>query len=125
MPGAGWRTWRGTDVAGVCREPVPEVNGLDVLELEVAPEGFVAPNPRPLTQTLAEPAIAWPRAIVARAAVGEVRALGGTELYTSRLSGRGGPESFSLHPGFLPAGEVDAGESPARQARQPAGAQPP
>jgi diamine N-acetyltransferase len=105
----------------------------------------VAPNPWSLAQALAEPAIAWPRAIVAgsevvgflmleidphdphgrpfwlwrlmigaahqrqgmgtaalAAAVDEVRARGGTELYTSWVPGQGGPEPFYRHLGFHP-----------------------
>jgi diamine N-acetyltransferase len=124
----------------------------------------VAPNPWSLAQALAEPAIAWPRAIVAgsevvgflmleidphdphgrpfwlwrlmigaahqrqgmgtaalAAAVDEVRARGGTELYTSWVPGQGGPEPFYRHLGFHPTGEIDDGETVARLALQPPG----
>lgn len=151
-------------MAGVRLEPISEANVRAVFELEVAPEqqGFVAPNPWSLAQALADPAIAWPRAIVdgsevvgfvmleidpdaahgrplwlwrlmigaahqrrgfgtaaLAAALDEVRARGGTELYTSWVPGQGGPEPFYLRLGFLPTGEIDDGETVARLALQP------
>jgi diamine N-acetyltransferase len=53
------------------------------------------------------------------AAVDEVVARGGTELYTSWVEGDGGPEPFYRRLGFLPTGEVDDGEIVARLTVQP------
>lgn len=48
------------------------------------------------------------------AACDEVRARGGTELYTSWVEGEGGPGPFYIKLGFLPTGEIDDGETVAR-----------
>jgi diamine N-acetyltransferase len=53
------------------------------------------------------------------AAVDEVRARGGTELYTSWVPGHNGPEPFYRQLGFLPTGEIDDDEIVARLALQP------
>jgi diamine N-acetyltransferase len=44
----------------------------------------------------------------------EIRARGGTEMYTSWVPGEGTPEPFYLGLGFEPTGEVDDGEIVAR-----------
>jgi diamine N-acetyltransferase len=54
-------------------------------------------------------------------ALDEVRARGGTELYTSWVPGEGGPEPFYRRLGFLPTGEIDDGEVVARLAVRPPG----
>lgn len=43
-------------------------------------------------------------------AIEEVRARGGTEMYTSWVEGEGGPEPFYRKLGFVPTGEIDDGE---------------
>jgi diamine N-acetyltransferase len=136
-------------------DPIDEHNVRAVFDLRVAPgqEEFVAPNAWSLAQAVAEAAIAWPRAIVARAevvgflmleidpeeeqgrpfwlwrlmvgeayqrrgfgsaalelAVEEVRARGGTALWTSWVDAPGGPGPFYLARGFTPTGEMDDGE---------------
>jgi len=48
------------------------------------------------------------------AACDEVRARGGTELYTSWVEGEGGPGPFYVKLGFVPTGEIDDGETVAR-----------
>lgn len=48
------------------------------------------------------------------AAIEHVRALGGTELFTSWVLGEGGPEPFYLGLGFEPTGELDGDEVVAR-----------
>jgi len=48
------------------------------------------------------------------AACDEVRARGGTELYTSWVEGEGGPGPFYLKLGFVPTGEIDDGETVGR-----------
>jgi diamine N-acetyltransferase len=48
------------------------------------------------------------------AACDEVRARGGTELYTSWAEGDGGPGPFYLKIGFVPTGEIDDGETVGR-----------
>ena len=45
-----------------------------------------------------------------RLAIDEVRARGGTELYTSWVPGEGSPGPFYEGLGFVPTGEVDEGE---------------
>ena len=50
------------------------------------------------------------------AACEEVRARGGTELYTSWVEGEGGPGPFYLKLGFVPTGEIDDGETVGRLA---------
>jgi diamine N-acetyltransferase len=47
-------------------------------------------------------------------AIEEVRARGGSELYTSWVEGEGSPGAFYLRLGFVPTGEVDDGETVAR-----------
>lgn len=49
-----------------------------------------------------------------RLAIEEVRARGGTELYTSWVPGDGSPEPFYLRLGFVPTGELDDDEIVAR-----------
>jgi diamine N-acetyltransferase len=46
-----------------------------------------------------------------RAACDEVRARGGTALYTSWVEGEGGPGPFYLKLGFTTTGEIDDGET--------------
>lgn len=48
------------------------------------------------------------------AARDEVKARGGTELYTSWVEGEGGPGPFYMKLGFVPTGEIDDGETVAR-----------
>ena len=49
----------------------------------------------------------------------EVKARGGTEIYTSWVEGEGSPEPFYLAFGFEPTGEYDDGERVARLRLQP------
>jgi diamine N-acetyltransferase len=49
-----------------------------------------------------------------RAACDEVRARGGTEVYTSWVEGEGGPGPFYIKAGFVPTGDIDDGETVGR-----------
>jgi diamine N-acetyltransferase len=48
------------------------------------------------------------------AACDEVRARGGTEVYTSWVEGEGGPGPFYIKLGFVPTGDIDDGETVGR-----------